>query len=203
MSAAATTATRPPGAATGNAEQAGRRVEELLEHLSSEGGPAAGAAAEELVRVLMEFYGAGLARVVALLGRQEASGPQGGPLAGLLGDELVSSLLVLHDLHPEDTPARIARALHSVRGSHPAEVVGFDEHTGVLRVRTEGGSGCGCASTAGAGKQAIEDALACFAPEVTTVDLEPAASPGETPLLQISRPPTEAAGPGPASATAR
>lgn len=204
MSAAAA-ATAPPvgGAARAvNAEEAGRRVEEVLGRLAATGDQEVCAAAEELVRVLMDFYGAGLARIVTLLDAPAAKRPGGGTLAGLLGDELVSSLLVLHDVHPEDTATRIARALDSVR-SHPAEVVHFDDATGTLRLRSSGGEGCGCPSTGATAQQAVEDALACFAPEVTTVELEPAATTREPALLQIgTRPPTGTAAPGPASAKA-
>lgn len=196
----ATEAPRSP-----NAEEAGRRVEEILDRLTAAGDPAAAAAAEELVRVLMDFYGAGLARVVTLLQASAARTAQGGPLSGLLGDELVSSLLVLHDLHPEDTSARISRALESVRG-RGVELVGFDEATGTLRLRftagAGGGSGCGCPSTGSSARQAVEDALACFVPEVSHVELEEAQSSQEPALLQIgTRPPTGTAGrPAPATA---
>lgn len=103
----------PTAARPVDAEQTGRRVEEVLDRLAASGDPAAVEAAEELVRSLMDFYGAGLARVLHLL-----STAPGDPVAGLLGDELVAGLLVLHDLHPEDRDTRIARALDSVR-EHP------------------------------------------------------------------------------------
>ncbi|MGW7053536.1 hypothetical protein [Streptomyces sp. NPDC054887] len=181
-----------------NAEQAGRRVEEVIDRLAATGDGTAGAAAEELVRSLMDFYGAGLARVMALLdGRAATSadtaGSGDGALARLLGDELVASLLVLHDLHPEDTATRIARALASVP-QHAVEVADFDDATGALRLRSSGGSGCGCAATAGSAQQAVEDALACFAPEVKTVEIQPPADAGEPVLLQIGSAPL--GGPG-------
>ncbi|OKK22150.1 hypothetical protein AMK16_02840 [Streptomyces sp. CB00455] len=164
-----------------DARQAGRRVEEVLDRLAATGEREACAAAEELVRVLMDFYGAGLARIVGRLGEES--------LRPLLEDELVASLLALHDLNPEDVQTRIARALAAA--DEPVEVLGFDGTSGVLRLRTENaGTGCGCAGT-GAG-QAVEDSLACFAPEVTRVEREPAAAP-QPALLQISRrPPTPA-----------
>ncbi|MFF4586270.1 hypothetical protein [Streptomyces sp. NPDC001388] len=171
-------ATRPV-----TAEQTGRRVEEVLDRLAASGDHAAAAAAEELVRTLMDFYGSGLARVVELLD----SAP-GAPLAGLLGDDLVASLLVLHDLHPEDRDTRIARALDSVR-DHTLEVVGFEERSGTLRVRARAGGGCGCGSGTDA-RQAAEAALACFAPEVRAVDVE--TSPAGPTLLQIGTAPTGA-----------
>ncbi|MEU2115917.1 hypothetical protein ABZ567_09715 [Streptomyces sp. NPDC016459] len=188
-----------------SAEEAGRRVEEILDRLTAAGDTAAAAAAEELVRVLMDFYGAGLARIVTLLQAPAARTAPSGPLSGLLGDELVSSLLVLHDVHPENTSARISRALESVR-EHGVELAGFDEATGTLRLRSTapsgGGSGCGCSSTGPSARQAVEDALACFAPEVSHVQLEETPSSREPALLQIgTRPPTGAAGrPAPATA---
>ncbi|MGW2670167.1 hypothetical protein ACWC5F_19150 [Streptomyces sp. NPDC001272] len=183
-----------------SAEEAGRRVEEILDRLTAAADPATAAAAEELVRVLMDFYTAGLARIVTLLQAPAASRARGGPLSGLLGDELVASLLVLHDVHPENTSARIARALESVQGHGvECELLAFDEATGTLRLRTTGpsggGSGCGCSSTGSPARQAVEDALACFAPEVSRVELEEAPSPHEPALLQIgTRPPTGPAG---------
>jgi Fe-S cluster biogenesis protein NfuA len=167
-----------------HAEQAGRRVEEVLDRLAATGDREVAAAAEELVRVLMDFYGGGLARIVELL--------DAGPLAKLLGDELVSSLLVLHGLHPEDRDTRIARALGTV-SQHAVEVAEFDEVTGTLRLRSAAAGGCGCGSTGGAVQQEVQDALACFAPEVTAVELETVAAEREPVLLQIGRPsPVEA-----------
>ncbi|WP_328929318.1 hypothetical protein OG429_35290 [Streptomyces sp. NBC_00190] len=159
-----------------DARLAGQRVEEVLDRLAATGDRAACEAAEELVRVLMDFYGAGLARIVERLG--------GGPLEGVLDDELVASLLSLHGLHPEDVHTRIARALDAAED--PVELLGFEETTGVLRLRPRAAAtGCGCG---GSGpetvRRTLEDALVCFAPEVTGVEMEPAAAPGP-PLLQI------------------
>ncbi|WP_206739789.1 hypothetical protein [Streptomyces lydicus] len=170
-----------------NAEATGRRVEEVLEHLAGRDREAS-AAAEELVRLLMDFYGAGLARIMHLV----SSGTEdGGPRPALLSDELVTSLLVLHDLHPEDTTARIGRALDSVRRQHPADVVEFDAESGELRLRAGDGGGCGCPSTNQQARQAVEATVSCFAPEVTSVRWEVPGDRAEPALLQISRrPPT-------------
>ncbi|MFE9611555.1 hypothetical protein [Streptomyces sp. NPDC006012] len=168
-------------AAPAHAERAGRRIEEVLDRLSATGDPAAVAAAEELVRSLMEFYGAGLARILELL-----SAPEDRTRAETLyGDGLVASLLLLHDLHPEDLNARIGRALDSIDGAGPdaLEVLGLDEVTGTLRLRAVSGGGCGCAAGAPDLRQAAEDALSCFAPEVTAVEVRPGTA--EPALLQI------------------
>ncbi|MFK0261632.1 hypothetical protein ACIQU1_09895 [Streptomyces angustmyceticus] len=190
--AAAPRAGVPQGTAaqgTVNAETTGRRVEEALDRLAQRDREA-GAAAEELVRVLMDFYGAGLARIVHLVG--SGTGDDG-PRAALLRDELVTSLLVLHDLHPEDTVTRIGRALDSVRRQHPADIAEFDADSGVLRLRAGEAGGCGCPSTNQQAQQAVEAAVSCFAPDVTSVRWEAAGATAEPTLLQISpRPPTAA-----------
>lgn len=169
--------------AVSSTEQTGRRVEEILDRLAESGDPAAAAAAEELVRSLMDFYGAGLARILHLL-----SGAPGEAAARLLSDDLVASLLVLHDLHPEDRDTRIARALDGL-GEHGLEVVGFDDESGTLRLRAREADGCGCGSGTGA-REAAEAALACFAPEVKAVDVQTA--PAGPTLLQIGTAPTGA-----------
>jgi hypothetical protein len=169
-----------------DAEHAGRRVEEILDRLAATGDREACAAAEDLVRSLMRFYGAGLARILDLLAGRPAARGDAAPLERLLGDEQVASLLTLHGLHPEDLPARIARALAAVPG-RPVELAGHDEPAGVVRVRPAASGGCGCPSTGEAGRKAAEAALACFAPEVRSVELESAgARAGGGPLLQIS-----------------
>ncbi|MGF1427180.1 thioredoxin [Kitasatospora sp. LaBMicrA B282] len=127
------------------AEELGLRVQQVLDRLTEAGQ---GEPAEELVRTLMEFYGTGLARVAAQLP------------AEALGDPLVAGLLTLHDLHPEDLPSRIDRALATVPGWR---LHAFDPDGGRLTVGQDEGGGCGC----DAGQ--VEQALACFAPEVTEV----------------------------------
>ncbi|WP_035795596.1 hypothetical protein [Kitasatospora mediocidica] len=185
MSATVETPVRPR---TADAELTGRRVEEVLERLAATGDREVCAAAEELVRLLMDFYGAGLGRIVEVLDRGTEHTRA---LDRLLRDELVSSLLVLHELHPEDVATRIGRALAGLRNK-PVELVRFDEATGTLHVRAAGG-GCGCSATGDETEQAVREAMACFAPEVTSVRLEAAVK--EPALLQIGvRPPGTAAG---------
>ncbi|MFI6349145.1 hypothetical protein [Streptomyces sp. NPDC050560] len=179
--------TPPAASAPHSAEHTARRVEELLDRVAHQAGPEAAGAAEELVRALMDFYGTGLARMVALL-----SGRSGSPLAPLLDDEVTAGLLVLHDLHPDDTLGRIGRALRAA-GAHQYEVTGFDQDSGVLRLSAPSG-GCGCGGGAPQDvRERAEAALSCFAPEVTRVET---AEPGPPPpvLLQIA--------PGPPGATA-
>jgi Fe-S cluster biogenesis protein NfuA len=167
-------------------DAAARRVEELLDRLAGSGGPAVAETAEELVRALMDFYGAGLARIVALL-----SGRTGSPLGALLDDETTAGLLVLHDLHPDDTAGRIERALRSVDAAGVLDVDAFDPDSGRLRLTARpAAGGCGCGGSTAALRERVEAALASFAPEVTAIEVAEQPAAREPVLLQIgSRPP--------------
>ncbi|GGW98093.1 hypothetical protein GCM10010297_19640 [Streptomyces malachitofuscus] len=178
---------------TPDAETAGRMVEEVLDRLASSGDRAACEAAEELVRVLMEFYGGGFARVMDLLERRPER-PAREAVDALLADELVAGLLVLHGLHPQDAPTRIAHALDAL--PQDVESTGFDPATGELRLRTAGSGGCGCGGSRDAVERAVLDTLASFAPEVTAVTWE--ADPVSEPvLLQIGAGPPGSPSSGP------
>ncbi|MET7301805.1 hypothetical protein [Embleya sp. NPDC005575] len=164
-----------------NAEQTGLRVEEILSGLTESADPAGRAAAEALVRALMDFYGAGLARLAALLRDADADG------RAVLDDELVTGLLVLHDLHPDDVPTRIARGL-AAHPQHRAELLDYDEHARSVRLRIPAASGgCGCANTSVDGaREAIEGVLGGYAPEIERIEIEEApAAPAQPALLQI------------------
>ena len=158
-------------AAGHDAQRAGERVEALLAELRARSGPEAADVAEELVTCLVRLYGAGLAAIMATIGDESRL------TALLIADPLVESLLLVHDLHPLDTAARIRRALG--RLGTGAEFLGVDD-TGVAHVRLA--SGCG--STAAVVEQAIAEA----APETAGVRI----APREQPLLQITRRPAGA-----------
>jgi Fe-S cluster biogenesis protein NfuA/nitrite reductase/ring-hydroxylating ferredoxin subunit len=157
----------------------GSRIEELLGQIRDR-DPTTAEAAEEVVRLVVELYGAGLERVVELAGD--------GVLERLVEDELVASLLVLHGLHPKDTETRVVEALDRVRpylGSHAGgvELLGVDPE-GVVRLRLEG-SCDGCPSSTMTVKLAIERAIEEAAPEVTAVEVENLTGERAPQLLQI------------------
>ncbi|MEZ0095828.1 hypothetical protein [Streptacidiphilus sp. EB129] len=173
----ATAKAAAPTTAPPDARVTARRVEELLDRLAAGADPASAQVAEDMVRVLMDFYGAGLARITTLLGPA---------LDGLLGDELVAALLALHGLHPHDAERRITDTLRRIAPEHPAELLSFDQESGTVRLRLPERTGCGCGSAA-ADQEAIEDALTSAAPEVGSVEFQ---APDRAPtFLQIgSRP---------------
>jgi Fe-S cluster biogenesis protein NfuA len=166
----------------------GERVEALLAELRSQAGPQVAATAEELVSSLVELYGAGLAQVVKLLGEDEGDGSGPRLMDKLVADPLVESLLLVHDLHPLDTSARVRRAVEEVLpqlGSHAGDVeyLGLDAD-GVLQLRLVQG-GCSAATA----RDLISKAVAAAAPEAAGVGVEMVQPPAELPLLQIGRHP--------------
>jgi Fe-S cluster biogenesis protein NfuA len=166
-----------------NAEAAGERVEALLAELRSQAGPQAAATAEELVSCLVELYGTGLARITEIVAKSEPE-----LIDKLVADPLVESLLLVHDLHPLDTSARVRRAVEEVLpqlGSHAGDVeyLGLDE-AGVLRMWLEQ-RGCSAETV----RDLIEKAVAGAAPEAAGVDIELVQPPAEPTLLQITRRP--------------
>lgn len=146
-------------------------MEGLLAELAGTADAASASRAEELVRLLMELYGAGLERVV------ELATDEGGPLLDRMGqDQLVGSLLVLHGLHPVPVEARIRQAMERCRPSAGTiEYLGVDDE-GVAHLRVEGTCGT-CPSSTAAVQSVVEQAVADAAPELAGVVFDRAAPP--------------------------
>ncbi|MDQ1676904.1 MAG: hypothetical protein QOC93_2048 [Actinomycetota bacterium] len=155
-----------------NTREAGERVERLLGELGMSADAVVREKAEDLARTLVELYGAGLERVVEIVGER----PDGEDIVRVLADDkFVGSLLVLHDLHPVPLIERVQTALDGVRpylGSHAGgvEFLGIDD-AGVAHLALEG-SCDGCPSSLVTVKLAIERAIMDAAPELTGLEVE-------------------------------
>ena len=174
-------------------EQAGERIETLLE-ASAAAGPIARERAEELVRTVVELYGAGLERLLELA--YDAGALSDEVLDVLAGDELVSSLLLVHGLHPYGVLERVERALDDVRpylGSHGGDVELLEVTAdGVVRLRMLG-SCDGCASSSVTLELAVDGAIRAAAPEIVeirvasgSVPAGPKESAGVIPVEQLT-----------------
>jgi Fe-S cluster biogenesis protein NfuA/nitrite reductase/ring-hydroxylating ferredoxin subunit len=158
--------------------RSGERIERLLEEIRASASPPCWRRVEELVRLVVELYGAGLARIVEIVGAA-ARDPEGGAAAisaRLAADELVASLLLVHGLHPDDVPTRLRSALARVRpylGSHggDVEVVELDERAGAVLLRMTG-SCDGCPSSAMTVRLAVESAIHELVPEIGQIEVE-------------------------------
>jgi len=148
-------------------------VDELIQTLETTADPAARAAAQDLVRTLLDLNGAGLDRMLGMIRR--AGEPARGLIDQFARDELVGSLLLLYGLHPVDLETRVRGALEKTRPylrSHGGnvELVDVDE-SGAVRLRLQG-SCHGCPSSAMTLKLAIEQAIHDAAPDVTSISVE-------------------------------
>ena len=166
------------------------RIDELVLKLETGADSEVRGAARELVQVLMEFHGAGLERVLAILRRR---GNVDAIMNELAGDELVRSLLLLHGLHPVDLETRVRDALDKTRPylrSHGGNVELVSvEADGAVRLRMQG-SCHGCPSSAVTLKLAIEQAIHEAAPDVASIVVvddtpAPAAPARALPLVAI------------------
>ena len=157
-----------------NLREVGDRVEKLLSELREAGDPASAERAEELVRLLMELYGAGLERLMELV-----AGKDDTLVDRIVEDQLLASLLVLHGLHPVAVEQRVSAALEKVRKyAGPVNLLGFDDQ-GVVHLELEH-SPEGCPSTAITVKNAVEKAVLDAAPELAGVVLEGFVAPVPT-----------------------
>ncbi|WP_116073608.1 NifU family protein [Asanoa ferruginea] len=159
-----------PAAAQSDWAAAGDRIDALVT-ASAAGGAVARERAEELVRLVVDLYGAGLERLLELLHERDALGDD--VLEALAADGLVSSLLLVHGLHPESASTRVANALAAVAPGGEATLIEITRD-GIARVRM---TASGCSS--GALKASVESAIADAAPEVVTIEMvEPERSAG-------------------------
>ena len=169
-----------------------KSIEALVHRIERTNDPSMAATARELVQLLMEFHGAGIERMLAVV-RQAA--PSGSVVIDALGrDDLVRSLLLLYGLHPDSLETRVTQALEKTRPylkSHGGNVnlVSVDE-SAVVTLRLEGNCH-GCPSSSATLKLAVEEAIYDAAPDVTAIVVQgqiqqqaPAAL-GFVPLAQL------------------
>ncbi|MFJ2172453.1 NifU family protein [Streptomyces sp. NPDC087851] len=159
----------------------GERIDALIS-AGAAGGPAARERGEELVRLVTDFYGAGLERLLDLV--HEHGGLDDKVLAALADDDLVASVLLVHGLHPYSVETRVENALESVRpylGSHggDVELLGVTAD-GAVRLRLLG-SCDGCPSSSATLALAVRGAVEAAAPEISAIEVEDAADPPEAP----------------------
>jgi Fe-S cluster biogenesis protein NfuA/nitrite reductase/ring-hydroxylating ferredoxin subunit len=147
------------------------RMETLLEEIETLADPNARSKAAEVVGVLLELYGEGLARMMEVVAQGEESETA---FEAFAEDELVSHLLLLHGLHPLDVETRVVRALEEVRPylqSHGGNVELLGVEDGVARLRMQG-SCSGCPSSTMTLKLAIEEAILKAAPDLERIEAE-------------------------------
>jgi Fe-S cluster biogenesis protein NfuA/nitrite reductase/ring-hydroxylating ferredoxin subunit len=158
---------------------AGDRIQILLD-ASSTGGAAARERAEQLVREVVELYGAALERMLDI---SVAASP--GIEQRFAGDDLVASLLLVHGLHPHGVERRIEDALDAVRpylGSHGGDVALLEVAGDVVRLQFTG-SCKSCPSSAVTLELTVEDAVRAAAPEISSIEVVAAEAAPSTSVI--------------------
>jgi len=147
------------------------RMETLLGEIETLPDRNARSKAAEVVGVLLDLYGEGLARMMEVVAEGEERERTFGAFAE---DELVSHLLLLHGLHPLDLKTRVVMALEEVRPylqSHGGNVELLGVEEGVARLRMQG-SCSGCPSSTVTLRLAIEEAVQKTAPDLERIEAE-------------------------------
>jgi Fe-S cluster biogenesis protein NfuA len=166
----------------------GDAVERKLEELQARLDPRAFEQAVEMIQLVTELYGTGLARVMELAALHAPD-----LVDRITADELLASLLVAHGLHPDDIHVRVARALDEVRpflAGHggDVELLDIDEHVGAVRLRLIG-SCDGCPSSAITLRTTVERAILEAAPEVVIIDVEQPSDQSGATLISLGTKP--------------
>ena len=157
---------------------AGDRIQTLLDSCAAS-GTAGYERAQQLVREVVELYGAGLERIVQLGDPDMAE--------RLATDDLVASLLLVHGLHPHDVGRRVSDALVRVRpylGSHGGDVDLIEVTNDIVRLAFTG-SCKSCPSSAVTLELAVEDAIRAAAPEISSIEVVAAEPSGLIPAESL------------------
>ena len=149
----------------------GEAIERKLDELQARVDRRVFDQAVELLQLVCELYGAGLARVLELAERHAPD-----LVDRITADDLLASLLIANGLHPDDVNVRIARALDGVRpflAGHggDVELLEIDERVGAVRLRLVGNCD-GCPSSAVTLRTTVERAILDAAPEIVIIDVE-------------------------------
>jgi Fe-S cluster biogenesis protein NfuA/nitrite reductase/ring-hydroxylating ferredoxin subunit len=147
------------------------RMETLLGEIETLPDQNARSKAAEVVGVLLDLYGEGLARMMEVVAEGEE---RERTFDAFAEDELVSHLLLLHGLHPLDLQTRVVMALEEVRPylqSHGGNVELLGVEDGVARLRMQG-SCSGCPSSTVTLRLAIEEAIQKSAPDLERIEAE-------------------------------
>jgi Fe-S cluster biogenesis protein NfuA/nitrite reductase/ring-hydroxylating ferredoxin subunit len=153
-------------------EQLVERVQDLQAALEACDESVPRGLAEDLMSAVVQMYGAGLERILAMLLEAGADGER---IAGLLADDpLVATLLLIHDLHPVPLEQRVQQALDSVRPymeSHGGNVELLSIEHGVARIHLRG-SCSDCSASSVTLELAIKQALEQAAPDLEGLEVE-------------------------------
>jgi Fe-S cluster biogenesis protein NfuA len=148
-----------------------KRLEALINQAEGFADPAAQSVVRDIVRLLLEIHGAGLAKMLELIAR--AGGPGQTIVEACTANALLGSLLLLHDLHPLDLRTRVQQALekaHPFLRAHGGSVELLSVEDGVVQLRMQG-SCESCPSSEVTLRTTIEEAILGTSPDVVRIEV--------------------------------
>ena len=145
------------------------KIELLVGQAQAISDPVARNVTIDLLRAVLEFHAAGLERVLDMIFE---SGPAGAAtIDKIAADQLAGSLLLLHNLHPDDLETRLNRAVERLQdmfASLGANLSLVALEPGTVRLRFESQRTWSAVPV----RASIEKAIFQAAPEITTVLVE-------------------------------
>ena len=154
-------------------DQSLRRLEELIGVLEAHPEAAASESARELISLILNLHGLGLAKLMAILTKAEGGATT---IAQLIEDDQIRAMLLLHGLHPDDLETRVHRAVDRLRphlGVHGLRLEVLEIARGVVQLRLKvSGEAAVKASTLWTLPGEIEGAIVEAAPDVDRVVID-------------------------------
>jgi hypothetical protein len=159
------------------------KIEDLVRQAESIADPSARNITIDLLRAVLDFHAAGLERALDLIFQSGAAGET--MIERIANDDLVSSMLLLHDLHPDDLETRVNRAVQKLQEMFfslgvKLSLAGIEP--GTVRLNFESQRTWSGAPV----KSSIEKAIFQAAPEVTSVIVEGLKEPAVAGFVPVS-----------------
>lgn len=145
------------------------KIEDLVRQAECISDPKARSVTIDLLRAVLDFHAAGLERMLDIVFESGSAGEA--IVQQIAMDDLTSSLLLLHDLHPDDLETRINRAVQKLEDVFRSLGVKFSLlsiEPGTVRLHFESQR----TWTGAPVKSSVEKVIFQAAPEITSVIIE-------------------------------
>ncbi len=142
------------------------KIEELVRRAESLSDTKARGIAVDLLQAVLEFHAAGLERMMEI-----AADGADGTIERFATDDLTSSMLLLHDLHPDDLETRINRCVQKLQdmfASLGATLSLLAIESGTVRLQFESARTWSGTPV----RASVENSIFQAAPEIETVVIE-------------------------------
>lgn len=159
------------------------RIEGLVHQAESLSDPLARSVAVNLLQAVLDFHSAGLERALEIAAESGEAGKA--IIQKIATDDLTSSLLLLHDLHPDDLETRIHRAVDKLQemfSTLGAKLSLLSIEPGTVRLQFDSARTWSGTPV----RTSVENAIFQAAPEITTVIIEGFKEPAPADFVPVS-----------------